>query len=117
MASRNDKGKGGKNGASARGPRPGFVRCRVEPGMFQGEYLVSFAAVGPQGPLELRLLADEQDVRLLSAAPERGHPAEALLRVEVLGVHKGIAHLALPQPAQPVGERAYVEGSLLQEAT
>jgi len=86
--------------------------------MFRGEYLVTFEAVDSQTQnkkLSVRLLADERDVIIRFGTPERGNPAEGLLRVEILKRANGLALLVLPQPAQPVGERAYVEESLLQE--
>jgi hypothetical protein len=88
--------------------------------MFHGEYLVSFEALDPQRPGEkvvVKLLADERDVTIRSGTPTRDHPAGGLLRVEVLGRKQGFALLVLPQPAQPVGERALVEDDLLAQET
>ena len=87
--------------------------------MFRGEYLVSFDAVDLQNPnkkVSVRLLADEHEVVIRSSkAPRRDDPVQGLLRVEVLGSEKGFALVVLPQPAQPVGERAYVDEDLVQE--
>jgi hypothetical protein len=88
--------------------------------MFSGEYLVTFDAVDAQNPeakVSVKLLADEREVTLLQKkqTPERGKPVKGLLRVEVLEKAKGLALLVLPQPAQPVGERAYVEEDRVQE--
>jgi hypothetical protein len=99
-------------------PTVGYVPCVVEPGMFRGEYLVSFDAVDLQNPekkVPVRLLADEQEVVVRSGVPKRGKPVEGLLRVEVLEKTNGFALLVLPQPAQPVGERTYVSADLVQE--
>jgi hypothetical protein len=109
---------GGSKGKRHETPGVGYVPCRVEPGMFRGEYLVTFEAGGLQRPdkkVPVQLLADEQEVVIRSGTPERGKPAEGLLRVEVLGRARGLALLVLPQPGQPVGERAYVNEDLLQE--
>jgi hypothetical protein len=89
--------------------------------MFRGEYLVSFDAVDLQNPnkkVSVRLLADENEVDLPSGRlPKRDEPVEGLLRIEVLGTEKGFALVVLPQPAQPVGERAYVDEDIVQEKT
>jgi hypothetical protein len=114
VAARNAKIRG----KSKQAPRLSYMPCRVEPGMFRGEYLVSFDAIDSQNPREemvVRLLADEQEVVIRSGVPQRGNPAEGLLRVEVLERAKGLALLVLPQPAQPVGERTYVLENLVQE--
>jgi hypothetical protein len=104
---------------SRRLPAPGYIACRAEPGMFEGEYLVTFEAVdvdNPERKMSVQLLADEQDVvRQGENLPERGRPVPAFLRVEVLNTVGGLALLVLPQPAQPVGERAYVEADQLRE--
>jgi len=116
MAAKKKDGKRA-NGAVAK-ETARYVPCRVEPGMFRGEYLVSMEALDSQYPdrkIPIQLWADEQEVRIQSGSPERGHPAEGLLRVEVMGRRKGQALIVLPQPAQPVGERAYVDEQLLQE--
>jgi hypothetical protein len=87
--------------------------------MFAGEYLVVFEASTLQEPdkkIPVKLFADEYDVKIRSGVPERGHPASGLLRVQLLGKTRGRALLVLPQPAQPAGERAYVdEGNLVAE--
>jgi hypothetical protein len=87
--------------------------------MFRGEYLVQFDAVdlrNPKKKVSVRLLADENEVVIPSdKVPKRDDPAEGLLRVEVLGKEGGFALVVLPQPAQPVGERAYVDEELVQE--
>lgn len=103
---------------SRKTPKARYVPCRVEPGMFRGEYLVVFEAIDVQNPekkVTVQLLADENEVSIRSGTPERGRPVEGLLRVEVLETIKGLALLVLPQPAQPVGERVYVDEDYLQE--
>jgi hypothetical protein len=108
MKAQNGKGsKTNRNTAAVR-----YLSCQVEPGMFDGEYLVSFEAADLQHPeqrIPVRLLADELDVKIQSGTPVRHSPAEGLLRVEVVERTKGLALLILPQPGQPVGERAYVD--------
>jgi hypothetical protein len=100
----------GVNGKTA--SRRFFIACRIEPGMFSGEYLVTFDAVDPSDPekkIPVQLLADEKEVTGLSGSPKRGNPVTGMLRVEMVDQAKGFALVALPQPAQPVGERAYVD--------
>ncbi len=114
---RNGRGKGRRAPVAGRTPSVGYVACRVQPGMFRGEYLVSFEALDPQKPGEkvtVQLLADERDVTIRSGTPTRHNPAEGVLRVEVVERKPGFALLVLPQPAQPVGERAYIEDDLLE---
>ncbi len=119
MAASNGKGKGeGRKPKTRSAPADVYVPCRVEPGMFSGEYLVTFEAADPQDPetmVPVRLLADENEVLIRSGEPEREKPADGLLRVEVVRKAKGFALVVLPQPAQPFGERAYVsEDSLVR---
>ena len=100
VPARNGKG----NGRRRKTPTEVYVPCNVEPGMFRGEYLVTFEAVDSQDPnkkVRVRLLADESDVVIRSGTPDRGSPAEGLLRVEILKRANGLAFVVLPQPAQP----------------
>jgi hypothetical protein len=88
--------------------------------MFDGEFLVSFEARDAQqasGKIAVQLFADENEVKIPSGTPKRKQPTDGLLRVEVLKKQNGVALLALPQPAQPVGERAYVDVGMLREAS
>ena len=48
-------------------------------------------------------------------SPKRGKPVDGFLRVEVVDREKGFALVVFPQPAQPVGERAYVDEHAVQE--
>lgn len=112
MAARNGKKKDRK------APAASYVPCQVEPGMFRGEYLVSFQAMdlpNSESKVTVRLLVDENEVTSISGLPKRNMPAEGMLRVEVLARGKGLALLVLPQPSQPLGERVYVEEAVLRE--
>jgi hypothetical protein len=116
MAAHNSNGKG--RGKGRKRPAVYYVPCSVRPGMFRGEYLVTFDALSTDNPdkkVSVQLLADEHEVIVQSGTPDREQPAEGLLRVEVLDRGKGLALLVLPQPAQPMGERVYVEEDLVQE--
>jgi hypothetical protein len=109
---------GNRKGRIRKASGIGYVRCSVEPGMFRGEYLVTFQIenLKKEGEkIRVQLLVDEHEIIHLSGTPERGDPAEGLLRVEVVRRDKGYALLVLPQPAQPVGERVYVEEDMVEE--
>ncbi len=114
MATRNGNGD---RKSRKRGQVEAYVPCQVEPGMFEGEYLVTFTAAdarNPEQPVRVRLLADQNEVVVQSGKPEREKPVPGLLRVEVVQRAKGFALIVLPQPAQPVGERAYVSEDVIQ---
>jgi hypothetical protein len=95
-----------------------YVPCRVEPGMFRGEYLVYLEAGTRQNPEEavrVQLLVDSEGVAGLRGTPARHRPAEAFLQVEVADSTGDYAVVVLPQPAQPVGETVLVAWSRLRE--
>jgi hypothetical protein len=98
-----------------------LVPCRVEPGMFDREWLVHVTAADPKNrnkPIVVKLFADERDVTGIQGQPTRGNPVKALLRVAVANRGGGFAEVVFPQPAQPVGDSAFLDESLLeQEAT
>jgi hypothetical protein len=96
----------GRNNANGRG-RSYVVPCRVEPGMFRGEYLVYLDALNPNNPkqeVKAQLFADERDVKDIVGQPGRNHPASAWLAVSLVRKGNGLALIVLPQPAQPFGE-------------
>ena len=93
------------------------VNCQVEPGMFDGELLVSIQGINPQnpkGPFRVQLLADSALVTC-GTKPERGRPVEGRLRVGVVRIKEGIATVVLPQPAIPVGEAMLVREDQLTD--
>ena len=110
MAARNGKPKPSKRSKTFHV----YVPCRVEPGMFRGEYLVTFEGVVNHSKVPINLFADEAVVRI-KASPARGKPVEGLLRAELLNRQNDLALLALPQAAQPVGERAFVKANILKK--
>jgi hypothetical protein len=97
----------GKNGAELR-----YVPCRVEPGMFRGEFLVYLDALDPSNPekkVQAQLFADERDVVGIEGMPERNQPVPAWLTVSLVRTFHGFAQIVLPQPAQPLGENLLIE--------
>jgi len=98
------------NGNGNNEPRQ-FVQCSVEPGMFNGEFLAVLEAIDPSNldkTIQIELFVDEHLVKDLSGQPSRGEPAEALLLVEVIGRKDQLTLVALPQPANLVGQRAVI---------
>jgi hypothetical protein len=94
------------------------VPVRVEPGMFKGEYLVHLEALNPSDPkqtVHAQLFADEHEVKAIEGTPERGKPVPALLVVSLMRQANGLAHIILPQPAQPLGESLFIEANRLEE--
>jgi hypothetical protein len=94
-----------------------YVPCRVEPGMFRGEWLVFLDVINPQNPeqtLRVQLLVDQREVSELRGDPKRNQPAEGWLRVALAGKAKGFAQLVLPQPATPVGESILLDEKLVK---
>lgn len=112
---------GHKNGSSKSKhatPRVWHVPCRVEPGMFNGEWLVRVQVVNGNNPnetCEVQLFADESDVVGIRGNPERHAPVPAYLKVSVVHRGGGIAEVVFPQPAQPVGERAFMDADVVRE--
>src|SRR5262249_16816978 len=92
-----------------------FVKCRLEPGMFRGEWLVFLDAVDPENQQELKvqLFVDEREVKKIQGAPKRNKPASGWLRVSLVKSKNEIAQIVLPQPATPVGETVFVKKELL----
>ena len=89
-----------------------YIPCRVEPGMFRGEFLVYVEAFNPDNPEEVvhaQLFADARDVAGIRGTPERNKPAPAWLTVSLVRVSHGLAQIVLPQPAQPLGETLLID--------
>jgi hypothetical protein len=100
------KNKGKNNNSELR-----YVPCRVEPGMFRGEYLVYLDALNPSNPeqaVHAQLFADERDVAGIQGTPERNRPVPAWLAVSLVRTSRGLAQIVLPQPAQPLGENLLI---------
>jgi hypothetical protein len=95
-----------------------FIPCKVEPGLFRGEYLVHVQGIdrsGGRNAIPVQLFVDENVIKNLSEIPQQGKPATGLLRVALAGVSKDLARVVLPQPAAPVGESMFVKRSDLVE--
>jgi hypothetical protein len=104
------------NGGVKKLPGDRYIPCRVEPGMFRGEYLAFLEVYDPEAPrqkVQAQALVDEREVSGVNGTPRRNAPVSAWLRVELVGRSAGLARVALPQPAQPVGENALVEEAQL----
>jgi hypothetical protein len=97
-----------------------YLRCQAEPGMFRDELLVYLNGLDPveKGKtIRVQLLVDQQEVEGLRGTPRRHQPAEGWLKVTLTseeGPDDGIAHVILPQPAQPVGESLLVDAAELK---
>jgi hypothetical protein len=92
-----------------------FVKCRLEPGMFKGEWLVWLDAIDPENhrDLKVQLFADEREVARIQGTPKRNQPASGWLRVSLIKAKNGLAQIVLPQPATPVGETVFVKRELV----
>lgn len=89
-----------------------YIPCRVEPGMFRGEWLVYLDAFNPYSPAKaerVQLFADQRDVSGIAGQPERQRPAEALLRASLLGASGDKLQVVLPQPSHPFGPLILVD--------
>ncbi len=95
-----------------------FIPCRVEPGMFRGEWLVNLEAVDPHCPeqsIRVQLLVDQREVIQIRGTPRRNQPAEGWLRVSLANKREGFAQVVLPEPALPVGESMFVTEDLVKQ--
>jgi hypothetical protein len=95
-----------------------FVPCRVEPGMFRGEYLVYLDALNPNRPDEevhAQLFVDERDVRAIQGTPSRNQPVPAWLAVSLVRTSHGFAQIVLPQPAQPLGDTLLIDEDKIKQ--
>lgn len=96
-----------------------YLKCRVEPGMFKDEWLVSIDALDPkdhQQPAKVQLFADRRLVTNVQGTPARKQPTWAWLRVGVVAVRGDLASIVLPQPATPFGEHVLVRNDLVKGA-
>ena len=92
-----------------------LVKCRLEPGMFKGEWLVFLDAINPENQQELKvqLFADQREVARIQGTPKKNQPAWGWLRVSLVKAKNGLAQVVLPQPATPVGETVFVKKELV----
>ena len=102
-------------------PQAGYclVRCKVEPGMFRGEWLVSLRAIDPNSgnqKIDVQLFADERDVTGLAGTPKRNQPVAGLLRVSMAGRRGDFTPIILPQPSQPIGPNVCMHNDDLVDA-
>jgi hypothetical protein len=92
-----------------------LVKCRLEPGMFKGEWLAFLDAIDPETRQDLRvqLFVDEKEVANIQGTPKKNQPVPGWLRVSLVKAKHGIAQVVLPQPAMPVGETVLVKQELV----
>jgi hypothetical protein len=83
----------------------GFVRCRVRPGLFSGEYIVRLETVGVGGLEPREFVADGGGVEV-AEEPRREAPVDGKLRVYVLGRENGVERILVP--ASPASDAAFV---------
>ena len=96
-----------------------LVPCRITPGMFREEYLVSVDALDPQNPsniVKAQLLVDQREVSEIQGTPKRSQPATGWLRVTLVEKRGELANVVLPQPSQPLGERILVSAGTIKKA-
>jgi hypothetical protein len=95
-----------------------LVKCRLEPGMFKGEWLVFVDAVDPESdrPVQVQLFADEREVAGIQGTPRRNQPVSGWLRVSLVRAKNGLAQIVLPQPATPVGETVFVKREMVDQS-
>ena len=92
-----------------------LIRCRLEPGMFKEEWLVSLDAIDPENQQErkVQLFADEREVTRIHGTPRRNQPVQGHLRVSRVKAKNGVVLVVLPQPATPLGETILVKKQLV----
>jgi hypothetical protein len=92
-----------------------LVKCRLEPGMLKGEWLVLLDAINPENQRDFRvqLFADEREVAGIQGTPKRNQPASGWLRASLVKAKNGLVQVVLPQPATPVGETVFVRRDLV----
>lgn len=92
-----------------------LVKCRLEPGMFKGEWLILLDATDPenQRDFSVQLFVDEREVARIQGTPKRNHPVSGWLRVSLVKARNELAQVVLPQPATPVGETIFVKRELV----
>src|SRR5260370_19238614 len=92
-----------------------LLKCRLEPGMFKGEWLVFLDALDPEKRqnLKVQLFADEREVEKIQGTPKRNQPVWGWLRVSLVKAKNEVAQVVLPQPAMPLGETIFVKKELL----
>jgi hypothetical protein len=93
-----------------------FVKCRLEPGMFKGEWLVVLDAFDPENErdLKVQLFADLKEVAKVEGTPKRNQPVPGWLRVSLVKAKNRLAQVVLPQPATPIGETIFVKQELVR---
>jgi hypothetical protein len=92
-----------------------LVKCRLEPGMFRGEWLAFVDAFDPesQANIGVQLFVDQREVTGIQGSPKRNAPASGWLRVSLIKAKGGLVQVVLPQPATPVGETIFVKEELV----
>jgi hypothetical protein len=96
-----------------------FAKCKIQPGLFRGEWLVSLEAMDPNADgqkLRVRLFADEREVTNIAGIPNRNQPASGLLRVSMVKRRGEFTAVVLPQPSQPIGPNIIMHNDDLVEA-
>jgi hypothetical protein len=90
----------------------GFVRCRVRPGLFSGEYIVTLDTVGARGLEPREFVADGCGLDA-AGEPQRGAPVDGKLRVYVLGRENGVERILVPASAASGAEFVRVPVELI----
>jgi hypothetical protein len=95
-----------------------LVPCRVEPGMFRGEWLAFIEARDPAAPgtaAKAQLLVDQREITDIQGTPKRNNPVNAWLRVSLVRGNADWMQVVLPQPCQPFGESVLVSRAEVRE--
>ena len=90
----------------------GLVRCRVRPGLFSDEFIITLETVGARGREPREFVADRRGVEF-SGEPRRGAPVDGKLRVYVLGRENGTERILVPASAASGAEFVRVPIELL----
>ena len=74
-----------------------LVKCRLEPGMFKGEWLVFLDAINPENQQELKvqLFADQREVTRIQGTPKKNQPAWGWLGVSLVKAKNGLAQVGI----------------------
>src|SRR4051812_38303912 len=96
-----------------------YIPCRVEPGMFRGEYL-AYIHVGtlanPEEVVSAQLFVDHREVVGVAKVPTKNDPVPGFLRVQLAEIKGGYATIVLPQHAEPLGATVTVDEEQLKES-
>jgi len=93
------------------------VKCKIQKGMFENEYLVAIDVLGDQGELgQATAFADKDDLTA-DVFPTTGEPVAGWLAVSPLQIGRSSARIVLPKPTMANGAIVMVPTSNLATPT